>query len=123
MKSNYRQFWPVYLAAHRGLWVQRLHVTATIAGALCCTVGAVLTEFFFCRREIVLSYAIAFASHFFIEKNRPTAFRHPLLSALADVHMCALFLSGSLDRELQRVGLGDRTIAAGAETRQPAQGG
>jgi len=33
--------------------------------------------------------------------------------------MCALFLSGSLDRELQRVGLGDRTIAAGAETRPP----
>lgn len=42
-------------------------------------------------------YPFAWASHFYIEKNKPAAFRNPLFAKLSDIRMCSDLLRGRLD--------------------------
>jgi hypothetical protein len=53
----------------------------------------------------ISGYAFAWVSHFFIEKNRPATFTHPLWSFAADWKMWFLMATGRLNAELQRLGV------------------
>jgi hypothetical protein len=52
---------------------------------------------------LLLPYALAWFSHFFVEHNRPATFGHPLWSWLADQKMVALMLVGKMVDEARRV--------------------
>ena len=54
------------------------------------------------------AYGLAWFSHFFIEHNRPAAFKYPLLSLAADHKMVFLMVTGRLGRELARLGIAPR---------------
>ena len=46
---------------------------------------------------LVPGYALAWMGHFFIEKNRPATFSHPLWSFMGDWKMLALMVTGRLE--------------------------
>jgi len=53
---------------------------------------------------VVLAYALAWISHFFVEHNRPATFGHPLWSWWADQKMVFLTLTGQMNGEVKRWG-------------------
>ena len=52
---------------------------------------------------VIPGYGAAWIGHFFIEKNRPATFHHPLWSFMGDYKMIWLMLTGRMDAEVQRV--------------------
>lgn len=112
--GRYRNFWPIYLAAHRGLWTQRIHLLASIVGAIA-VIGAVASgEPLLAPAGILIALFMAFSSHFLLEGNRPTITLNPLWSAVGDMHMCLLLVTGRLPAEMERLNLSrwpDRAIA------------
>ncbi|NCB64497.1 MAG: DUF962 domain-containing protein, partial [Clostridia bacterium] len=54
---------------------------------------------------LVSGYGFAWFGHFFIERNRPATFKHPLKSFLSDWKMFYCILTGKIDGELKRFGL------------------
>ncbi len=93
-------FWPRYLAAHADPRTRALHVAGTLT-ATTLAIAAVAT-----RRPIlggialVAGYGPAWASHYFIEKNRPETFRAPFSSLAADFVMAWHVLRGTIDDEI-----------------------
>jgi hypothetical protein len=51
---------------------------------------------------LIPGYGAAWIGHFFIEKNRPATFQHPLWSFMGDYKMIALMLSGRMRYEVER---------------------
>jgi len=49
-----------------------------------------------------LGYAIVFLGHFVIERNTPASLTHPVLAALCNARVVALFVCGELQGELAR---------------------
>jgi hypothetical protein len=103
--GRYRDFWPIYLAAHRGIWTQRIHLFASFVGAVGCFSAIVLAEPWLFPGGILIALGIAFSSHYLVEGNEPTFARNPLWSAVGDVHMCALLVTGRLPAEMKRLGI------------------
>ena len=48
-------------------------------------------------------YGAAWIAHFFIEKNRPATFQHPVWSFMGDYKMIWLMLTGRMGNEVKRV--------------------
>ncbi|MGE0667071.1 MAG: Mpo1-like protein [Sphingomonadales bacterium] len=105
----YRDFWPIYLAAHRGVWTQRIHLIASTVGAIGVFSAIGLGEPLLAPAGILLGLSIAFSSHYLIEGNHPTIAKNPLWSAVGDVHMCILLVTGRLPAEMKRLGF-DRPV-------------
>ena len=70
------------------------------------TLGAVLAlhRWWWIPLALIIPYALAWISHFFIEHNKPASFGHPLWSWWADQRMVALMLVGKMDEEIRKYG-------------------
>lgn len=102
---TFDEFWPRYLRQHSRPATRRVHVLVTCVGVLL-LLGAVLNgDWRLAVFALVVGYGAAWLSHAFIERNRPETFSHPLWSLLGDFRMTWLFLTGGLDRELDRHGI------------------
>jgi len=104
LKPNptFAEFWPYYLAEHSRPATRSVHLLATLTW-LALLVAALITRTWWLLVLIpVAAYGLAWFSHFFIERNRPATFKHPLYSLLADHKMAFYMLSGQLGRELSR---------------------
>ncbi len=101
--GSFEEFWPFYVKEHSKKATRILHfVGTTAAGA--CVLGGLLTK----RRWLlavapVVGYGPAWIGHFFIEKNRPATFQHPLWSLRADGVMWWKTLTRTMDAEVERV--------------------
>jgi hypothetical protein len=96
------EFWAHYLAAHADPRCRALHYAGTLA-ALGLVAHAMATAD---RRSLIaapiVGYGAAWFGHIVFEGNRPATFGHPLWSALSDLRMLGLFLSGRLAGEIGR---------------------
>ena len=96
--NSFRDFWPYYLGEHGKPATRFLHCVGTLmALALAITVVA-LGKWWLFPIALVPGYAFAWAAHFFVEKNRPATFTHPLWSFMGDWKMLALMLTGRMKR-------------------------
>lgn len=90
--KNFDEFWPFYLSEHVHPKNRQLHfIGMSVVHAILFYVfvtGAIQ----YLWLVPIFGYGFAWAGHFFIEKNRPATFKHPLWSALADFRMFYLTL-------------------------------
>ena len=93
---SYRDFWPFYLEQHSHVATRWLHTAGIFLGL---TVGMAFLKngiWWGILVGIASGYALAWFSHFFIEKNRPATFSYPLWSFVSDFRMAFLMLIGRL---------------------------
>ena len=102
MKS-FAEFWPYYVAEHSKPATRALHAAGTIAGLSCAVALIAQRKWWWLPLAFVPGYAAAWAGHFFVEKNRPATFEHPLWSFMADQKMISLMLRGKMAEEVERV--------------------
>lgn len=101
--SSFEEFWPYYVREHRKKSTRVVHFVGTTA-ALACVAGGILT-----RRKWLLAvapvvgYGPAWASHFFLEKNKPATFTHPVWSLRGDMKMWWMMVRRQMDAEVERV--------------------
>ena len=96
--KSFSDFWPYYLDEHSHPATRLLHCLGTLT-ALSLAIGLIASgRWWLFPLALVPGYAFAWASHFFIEHNRPATFTHPLWSFMGDWKMLALMLTGRLKR-------------------------
>ncbi|MCS6912025.1 MAG: DUF962 domain-containing protein [Myxococcales bacterium] len=98
---RFAAFWPFYVAQHLDPTCRALHCAGTGLALLLIGCGLLGS-----RRWLLLApvagYGLSWAGHVLFERNRPAAFRHPLLSLAADLRMFVLTLSGRMGPHLDR---------------------
>ena len=99
---GFTQFWPEYVRAHSQRGTRLAHLLGTLAGWILVIAAIWTRRWTWILGALVISYALAWISHFFIERNRPATFEHPLWSWLADQKMVALMLAGRMSAEVAR---------------------
>jgi hypothetical protein len=74
--------------------------------ALACLAGVVLLQDYrWIFAALISGYLFAWVAHFFVEKNRPATFTHPLWSLVSDFRMFFCWITGQLGRELHKAGV------------------
>ncbi|MCI0571926.1 MAG: DUF962 domain-containing protein [Myxococcaceae bacterium] len=103
--TTFTDFWPYYLREHARPGTRALHFVGTtlVVGLL---VGAAVTgRWALLAGMPVAGYGFAWASHFFVEHNRPATFTYPLWSLVSDFKMWGLMAVGRLGPHLERAGV------------------
>lgn len=119
--ETFEAFWPHYVKEHRKKATRVLHFVGT-TGAMACVAGGLLTrKKWLLALAPVVGYGPAWASHFFVEKNKPATFTHPLWSLRGDLKMWWMMVRGEMDAEVDRV-LASLVDEAVEEEVSPASG-
>lgn len=98
--STLDDFWPYYVSQHLNPVNRRLHAIGTALGAALSLAALVFRAPSLLAAGVLAAYALAWAGHFFYEKNRPATFFFPVLSLRADLRMCRLILLGRMETEI-----------------------
>ena len=104
-QQNFAEFWPVYVQAHSDGKTRLMHCVGTLAGWGILVAAVVTRHWWWIAAALVVPYALAWISHFFIEHNRPATFEHPLWSWWADQKMVGMMLVGRMNEEVRKVAL------------------
>jgi hypothetical protein len=105
--DRFAAFWPHYVRAHSRYRTRLFHAIGSV-GAVLMVVLALSVNVWFLAAAPIVGYSVAWYAHFFIEKNHPTTFRHPLYSLMADYRMLFLMMAGRMDEEVTKyVSAGD----------------
>ena len=81
--DSFEEFWPYYVLEHSDKTNRRLHFAGTTA-ALGTAAYALLSGRYRALLAVpVLGYGAAWVGHFFVQKNKPATFAHPLWSLRA----------------------------------------
>jgi hypothetical protein len=99
---GFKEYWPLYLSAHRRPATRACHYLATAAGISAAVIALLLHAPSIFIATIGLCYVVAIASHRFIEHNRPLILINPAWGAIADLRMTWLALTGGLRAEFAR---------------------
>lgn len=94
--KSFADFWPFYLREHSKPATRMLHCIGTVIAIAFAIMFVVIGKWWLFPAALVPGYAFAWVGHFFIEKNRPATFTHPLWSFMGDWKMMALMLTGKL---------------------------
>ena len=103
---TFGEFWPAYVRAHSKPTTRAIHCVGTLAGWMLVGGAIVVHRWWWLLAALVVSYALAWLSHFFVEHNRPATFEHPLWSWWADQRMVFLMLIGRMGGEVRKYGDG-----------------
>ena len=98
---GFAEFWPQYVRAHSRQRTRLLHAIGSILAVVMLGVAFAVSLWFLIAVPLV-GYAFAWYAHFFVEKNRPASFGHPLYSILADYRMTFLMMAGRMNEEVAR---------------------
>ena len=103
--GSFAAFWPFYLREHSKSATRAWHFAGTSGSAVLLASAVVTGRPLLVVPALLSGYGCAWYSHYFIEKNRPATFKHPLFSFASDWKMWALTLAGKLGPELARAGV------------------
>jgi hypothetical protein len=97
---SFAEFWPEYVRAHSQPATRVIHAIGTLAGWMLLGAALVTHRWWLIAVALILPYALAWISHFFVEHNKPASFEHPLWSWWADQRMVFLTLIGRMGAEV-----------------------
>jgi hypothetical protein len=100
--KSFAEFWPHYAAEHSKTLTRLLHAFGTTAGLVLIAVVIAIGKWWLFPAALAPGYGLAWIGHFFVEKNRPATFEHPLWSFMGDWKMLALMLAGRMGEEVKR---------------------
>lgn len=109
-ESNFATFWPEYVRAHSQPGTRAVHLAGTLTGWALLLAAVALQRWWWLALALVVPYALAWISHFFVEHNRPATFEHPLWSWWADQKMIALMLTGKMGDEVRRCAIAKQKL-------------
>jgi hypothetical protein len=95
---SFAEFWPYYLGEHSKPATRLLHCIGTFTAIAFLIFLVAVGKWWLFPIAFIPGYAFAWAAHFFVEKNRPATFIHPLWSFMGDWKMLALMLAGKLKK-------------------------
>ena len=101
--GSFEVFWPQYLGEHRRASCRFVHYVAGLAALALVSWGVASEQWILLAAAPVVSYGLAWFAHFFIEKNVPATWAHPLWSLKAEYKMLAYAATGRLRAEYVRV--------------------
>jgi hypothetical protein len=101
--NSFHEFWPHYVAEHSRAPTRLLHLLGTGVGLAFVIYSIGTGRWWLFPIALIPGYGAAWIGHFFIEKNRPATFQHPLWSFMGDYKMIWMMLSGKMDAEVKRV--------------------
>jgi hypothetical protein len=104
---SFEEFWPFYVSQHQRQGTRVLHFAGMTLGFLFLARAVASARPVFLLWGLVAGYGLAWAGHFFIEKNRPATFQYPLWSFVGDMKMYGLMWRGRMTAEAERLGYGD----------------
>jgi hypothetical protein len=93
---TFKEFYPFYLSEHANRLSRRLHFAGTSIALALLIAAVAVPAGWLAALAPVLGYALAWAGHFFFERNRPATFRYPWLSFLGDWRMWWDILTGRI---------------------------
>lgn len=100
--ANFEHFWKEYLHDHAQSGTRALHFFGNGVAVMALIIGVIMLNPMIAILGVGLGYLLAWSGHFLIEGNRPSMLGHPLWALQCDVRMFRLWLSGRLDKELER---------------------
>jgi hypothetical protein len=100
--TRFREFWPFYVGEHQRPLTRGLHYVGTTGVILAAAAALATGRWGLLLLAPVSGYGFAWAAHFFVERNRPATFRHPLYSLAADFVMYGKMLRGQMREEARR---------------------
>jgi hypothetical protein len=102
---SFADFWLFYLREHARPGTRALHFAGTSLVILFAAAAVASGDWRLILAVPVAGYGFAWASHAFVEHNRPATFSYPLWSLAADFRMFFLWLSGGLAGQLRAAGV------------------
>ena len=103
--ASYEEFWLFYLREHAKPETRLWHIIGTGAASMLLVAALVTFSYELLLGALIAGYGLAWFAHFFVEKNRPATFRHPIWSLVSDYRMAAAWLTGNLGHELEKAGV------------------
>ncbi|MHB8719490.1 MAG: Mpo1-like protein [Candidatus Dormibacteria bacterium] len=100
--TSFDDFYPYYVSQHSKRATRCFHFAGTHLGALTAAAGLARGRPRMLLAFPVISYSLAWFSHFVIEGNNPASFGHPLWSLRGDFKMLSAMWQGR-DADLQRI--------------------
>lgn len=116
--ESFEEFWPFYVRQHARKATRVLHFVGTTGAVACVAGAALLRKPWLLLVAPVVGYGPAWASHFFVEKNRPATFTYPAWSLRADFVMWTKMMRGEMDAEVARI-LGEEHVSRTEEPSAP----
>ena len=104
--AGFAEFWPYYLAQHRRPLTRACHYAGLGLSLALFGLAWATGSGSAALAAPLAGYALSWAGHFLAEGNVPATFSHPLWSLIGDLRMASLALSGRLQGELAKHGLG-----------------
>ncbi len=106
--ETFDEFWPFYLREHSDPTTRALHIVGTSIAGLSLLGWLASRKKSYLLLALAGSYGPAWLGHYAVERNRPATFDHPLWSLRADLRMYEMWMAGTLDAELSRLGIQPR---------------
>jgi hypothetical protein len=100
--NSFAEFWPHYVSEHSRPGTRLLHLVGTTIAIAAIVYFIAIGKWWLFPLALIPGYGAAWIGHFFVEKNKPATFQHPLWSFMGDYKMIWMMLTGRIDAEVQR---------------------
>lgn len=99
--NSIKEFYPFYLTEHSDPVCRAFHFTGTGLVITLFIIALITQTWIILLFLPVAGYGFAWAGHFFFEKNKPAAFKHPWWSLVSDFKMFGDILTGRVGKKLE----------------------
>ncbi len=101
--ETYAEFWDFYVLEHSQPLTRYLHFVGTMLSFVVLVWILKTGNYYYIPLCLVIGYAFAWFSHFFVEHNKPATFTYPVWSFISDYKMVFYMLIGKMNAEVERV--------------------